>query len=377
MRRSTALPPTKQSPVSPGFFFARIKLYHYPESLKLDRTNPLSALLLAGTTDALRASNWLALGLNVQEDTLVFEAVADGKAVDPAGPTAFALPSKPEEGARPNLAVPRRIAALSFYRDLHRFYAAKDDLFPERTSELIFFENMMGIFFSGRDLTDEVLSHTRPEFRFVVAEQLFDPAVGTPAARLPAFAAIFRLKHPTDFDQVIEEAWQKAVGLISFTRGQQAMSGLIIDRVVHGETKFTFAYFSTAGVEDKTRLDQRFNFRPAVALPDDYVIFSSTETLARDLIDALKEDSPEAVGPLAGTHSVVEIDGGSLASALESNRDALVRQNMVNDGNTKEEAEASIDVLLTVVKSLGQMKLTIGTHESLTRARLEMKPTLP
>ena len=33
-------------------------------------------------------------------------------------------------------------------------------LFPERTSGLIFFENMMGIFFTGRDLTSEVLAET-------------------------------------------------------------------------------------------------------------------------------------------------------------------------------------------------------------------------
>ena len=57
----------------------------------------------------------------------------------------------------PHLDVPRQIAGASVYRDLHGFYAAKDDLFPERTSALIFFENMMGIFFSGKDLTEEVL----------------------------------------------------------------------------------------------------------------------------------------------------------------------------------------------------------------------------
>ena len=88
--------------------------------------------------------------------------------------------TSPAPGALPNLAVPRRIAGLSLYRDLHAFYAAKDKLFPERTSGLIFFENMMGIFFTGRDLTDEVLAETRPEIRIVVAAQKYDPAIGTP-----------------------------------------------------------------------------------------------------------------------------------------------------------------------------------------------------
>ena len=96
----------------------------------------------------------------------------------------------------PNLAVPRRIAAVSLYRDLHGFYAAKDDLFPERTSGLIFFENMMGIFFSGRDLTNEVLAETEPEIRVLVAQQEYDEKIGTPETQFPAFAAILRMKDP-------------------------------------------------------------------------------------------------------------------------------------------------------------------------------------
>ena len=352
-------------------------LKHIPgvaQALKQDRQNPLVALLLAGVTEAVRSSSWLALALDVEDDTLVLEALPGGKAADAASPAAFALPGTPGEGALPNLSVPRRIAAVSLYRDLHRFYAAKDDLFPERTSGLIFFENMMGIFFSGRDLTDEVLARTEPQVRLVVAEQEYDPAIGTPRTQFPAFAAILRLRHPTQFDEMVEEAWQKALGLINFTRGQQALPGLIIDRPVHGQTKLTVAYFSASEVQDKADLHTRFNFRPALAMPGDYVILSSTEALARDLIDALKVDSSR---PLAKTHSLLEVDGAQLASVLKANRKALVRQNMIEEGNTQEEAETAIDLLLIAVKAIDRVKLSIGTHEGLTRARLEAKLGLP
>ena len=56
-------------------------------------------------------------------------------------------------------------------------FPSKDELFPERTSGLIFFENMMGIFFTGRDLTEEVLAETGSDIRVVVAEQQYDPQV--------------------------------------------------------------------------------------------------------------------------------------------------------------------------------------------------------
>ena len=341
--------------------------------LEQQRNNPLAALSFAGIVEAVRDSNWLALGLHVEESTLVLRASVDGKAVASTSPAAFALPNKPGEGVLPNLSVPRRIAALSLYRDLHQFYAAKDDLFPDRTSGLIFFENMMGIFFSGRDLTNEVLAETKPEIRIVMAEQEYDPAMGTPQIKLPAFAAILRLRHPEQFNEVAEEAWQKAVGLINFTRGQQALPGLMIDRPIQGETQFTVAAFSTADIEDKAKLDQRFNFRPALAMPGEYLILSSTDGLARDLIDALSRETEQTVKPFAETHSLVEIDAAQLASILEANRETLVRGDMVKKGSTQEEAETGIDMLITVVKFVDSVKLSIGTHEGLTQARLEMK----
>ena len=343
------------------------------ELLEQPRKNPLAALAFAGIVESIRDSNWLALRLDIQDSTLILQPMVDGRTVAQTSPAAFALPKEAGDGALPNLSVPRRIAAMTLYRDLHQFYAAKDELFPERTSGLIFFENMMGIFFSGRDLTNEVLAETRPSLRFVVAEQQFDPAIGTPQVKLPAFAVIFRLRNPEQAKEIAEEAWQKALGLINFTRGQQALPGLIIDRLIHNNTKFSMAYFSTTDVEDKTKLDTRFNIRPSLAMPGDYLILSSAEGLARDLIDALNREKQRTVEALAETHSLLEMDGGRLASILEANRGTLVRGDMVKKGRTQEEAEAGIDLLITVVKLVERIGLSIGTHEGLAQARLEME----
>ncbi len=338
--------------------------------------NPLAALAFAGIFEAARNSNWLALGLHIEDSTLIFRASVDGKTAAQTSPAAFALPKKPDEGALPNLTVPRQIAALSLYRDLHQFYAAKDDLFPERTSGLIFFENMMGIFFSGRDLTEEVLAETEPEIRLVMAEQQYDPAIGTTQIKLPAFAVILRLHHPEQFNEVAEEAWQKALGLINFTRGQQALQGLIIDRSVHAGTKYSMAYFSTSGIDEKNNLELRFNIRPALAMPGEYLILSSTDGLARDLIDSLNQEMEHKVKPLAESNSLVEIETAQLTSILKANRDTLVRGDMVKKGRTQEEAEAGIDMLITVVRLVDRAKLSLGTHEGLTRGRLEIKLNL-
>jgi hypothetical protein len=338
--------------------------------------NPLAALAFTGILESTRNSNWLVLELQTKDNTLALRASVDSKTVVPTSPAAFALPKKSDGGVLPNLSVPRRIAALSLYRDLHQFYSAKDELFPERTSGLIFFENMMGIFFSGRDLTEEVLAETKPEIRFVVAEQQYNQVIGTPQIKLPAFAAILSLRNPEQFNEVAEEAWQKALGLINFTRGQQALQGLIIDRPVHKGIMYSMAYFSTSSVENKNNLDQRFNIRPALAMPGEYLILSSTDDLARDLIDSLNREMQHKVKPIAETHSLVEIDTAQLTSILNENRNTLVRNDMIKKGSTQEEAEVGIDMLITLVKLINRVRLSLGTHKGFTQALLEIKLNL-
>ena len=73
---------------------------------------------------------------------------------------------------------------------------------------------------------------------------------------------------------------------------------------------------------------------------------------------------------------MVEFDAVRLGSILAANRDNLVRQNMVEDGNTKEQAEAQVDLILMIVENLGQSKLSLGSHEGFIRATLQWKLNL-
>jgi len=234
---------------------------------------------------------------------------------------------------------------------------------------------MMGIFFSGRDLADDVLSETEPEIRVLAARQKYDEEIGTPKTQIPAFAAVLRMKNPEKFSLVMEEAWQKAVGLVNFTRGQKAEPGLIIDRPTHGDTQFTVARFAAPKVEERTDADVRFNFNPALAMPDGYLILSSTEGLARDLIDAVKKEASETLAGIDEVHSLAEVDGTSVATILLANREQLVRNNMIEEGNSRDQAEMAIDSLVAIVSHLGRTKFEIRNESGATQARfvIELK----
>ncbi len=339
--------------------------------------NPLGRLLFAPLLAGASQATWLSVGVNLEQDNLSVEVLADHGDNQPSALNSFAVPASPSDGAMPNLVVPRQIAALSFYRDLHKFYASKDELFGERTSGLIFFENMMGIFFSGKDLTEEVLAQTLPDMRFVVAEQKYDAKTGTPAMQLPGFAMVVGLRDPKGFDLVMKEAWQKAIGLVNFTRGQKALAGLIIDSASHQGTTYTTSFFSVADEDDKSAVDIRFNFQPALAIEGDHLIMSSTDALARDLIDALRKESQEHVKPVGGLHSLAMLKGAPLASILDANRDSMIRQNMVEKGHSREVAENEINGILMALKYLDSVKVQAGEKDGLTRLNISVGYKLP
>lgn len=338
--------------------------------------NPLVMLLLGPLMETFSQADWLAMGLTMDGMTFTLDVagpvqVGPAESADVGTAAGFASPDQ-TAGALANLSVPRQVAGISLYRDLHQFYAAKDDLFPQRTSGLIFFENMMGIFFTGRDLTEEVLAELTPEVRLVVARQEYAEEVGTPEPQLPGFAMVFRMRRPEKFAPIAEEAWQKALGLINFTRGQQAEPGLILDRPTHAEVKYTMAYFSPPSEDARSPADVRFNFQPSLAMPGDYLILSSTDALAKDLIDALRQEAEGGPKPVAGKHSIVELDGKALAALLGANRESMIHQNMVEKGHERSQAEDEIGMLSMIANAIARLKMTAGDQDA-RKLSIELK----
>ncbi|NMC19501.1 MAG: DUF3352 domain-containing protein [Thermogutta sp.] len=330
------------------------------EGLRQARS-PLSVLFLAGLTEALGGADWLALGL-AYEDESVRCALRSGGDTALCKDFGFAMPASPGEGVLPNLDVPGRIMALTMYRDLRDFYARKNELFPERTSGLIFFENMMGIFFSGRNFTDEVLTELDPHVRIVVARQQFTPETGVPEVQIPALAVVFRMRNPQRFGPIVEEGWQKALGLINFVRGQDAQPGLILDRMEYQGVKYTVSYFSTVDEDLSQPLPMRFNFRPVVIAQGEDLILASSEGLGKSIMDAIRA-SADSDRPLPDVSALLETDLAAVAQVIEDNREALIRQNMLAKGREREEAVKEWEHLKRAVELFGKSVVKVGVHD--------------
>ena len=107
---------------------------------------------------------------------------------------------------------------------------------------------------------------------------------------------------------------------------------MILYRPTHNGVTFSVSRYSTADIDENAEVHSRYNFKPSLATFDEWLVISSTESLARDLIDALKAETAKQPKALAGVHSLVEVNGRQLVSILKANRANLVRQNMIDDG---------------------------------------------
>ena len=117
--------------------------------------------------------------------------------------------------------------------------------------------------------------------------------------------------------------------------------------------------------------------RPTIAQVGDCLILSSTEGLTVDLIDALEKEGAGPIKPLSGLHSILEVDGPPLASILRKNREGMVRNNMVEKGNSREQAESEMGLLLDVMRFFDGADLTLGSTGGRPEAVLRVKMRRP
>ncbi len=124
-------------------------------------------------------------------------------------------------------------------------------------------------------------------------------------------------------------------------------------------------------------MDLRFNFRPAFAVEGDRLILSSSDQLARDVIDALRRERAEGTKPVDGQHSLVTLRSAPLASLLAVNREALIRQNMVEKGASREEAAQSIGALFAVLQYVTGLEVAAGTRGDRSELNVRLRYALP
>ena len=236
---------------------------------------------------------------------------------------------------------------LTGYRDLAAVFRERVELFPPQTlpafAEAV---SNLTLFAGGLDLEEQILPGLSPWVRLVVRPVPFDPGA-EPELPLPAAAAIVELTDP-QLGPVLVGAFQTAIGLVNVDRAQKSEDGMLLGLSLEGEVQITSARFHPPLPGDG--VDVRYNLEPACAVVGRHFILGTHRALVAELAEG-QPDWKEAD---------LRVLGPAVSRVIAANFEALVVQNMLDHGNTRERAEGNVRFLQTALALVRELTIEVA-----------------
>lgn len=340
----------------------------FQAALTRQSDNPLVEFLGGGILDVLKQSPLLVGGLHVQDDVWSLQfGLPHASQVDQTRPWFFARGDKPSQPIRPK----GTIASVVVNRDLAGMWLARDELFNEETrAKMAQVDAGLGLYFAGRDFGSQVLGELGPEMQLVATRQEFATGQPTPSIKLPAGALVVQMKNPDEFANTLLLGYQKIIGIINLAGGEKGGPQLLLSGEEYKGVNISKATFLNPTDLDLSAASIHYNASPSCARIGDRFVFGSTIGVVKGVIDALKDSSQTAFNG----HTLVDIDLRETAAALADNKDALISQNMLEQGNTRQEAEGDVGVILEVLRAVARASLQMKAEPEVLGLKLEAGP---
>ena len=268
-------------------------------------------------------------------------------------------------GAAPVLPeVPGTLMTLSTYRDISQMWLRAGDLFDEQMNDkLAEADSGLSTIFAGRDFGEEILGALDPQMGLIVTRQSFENVTPVPALKLPAFALILKLRDAETMRPELRRTFQSVIGFFNIVGAMEGRPQLEMDMVkVNDVDLITTHYVPEKKDKNSTAADMIFNFSPSAAFSGDQFILASTADLAKQLATTPAEPVSDN-----GVNTQLELHSEAIREALHDNREQLISQNMLEEGRSREEAEAAIDLVFESVRCVKDAGITLR-HEKDTLA---------
>jgi hypothetical protein len=252
----------------------------------------------------------------------------------------------PDGSAQPLLELPDSLASLSIYRDLSQMWLRSGDLFGQEVNDqLAQADTTLSTLFSGKDFGEEILGAIKPQLRLVVVPKRFPEGNPIPSVQLPAFAIVGELKEPERMRKDFRRIFQSLIGFLNFAGAQEGQPQL--DMELGGDPQnplVTASYVPATDREGSEPAPIQYNFRPTLAFANQAMILSSDLDLATQLQKKLLDEPGEPHG-MEGDNLLVQASATPLLEVLQANRESIIAQNMLENGNTRQQAEGEWNLL--------------------------------
>jgi len=325
----------------------------------------------------------------------------DPKWVEAGRKFLFPPPGETGGGAVKPLRPKGTILSVSTYRDLAGWWAAAPDLLNEgAAAKMAQADSGLSNFLGGKTFGGDVLGAIQPQINLVVASQDFKAAgVPEPTIKLPAFAAMFRLKEKqaatAQLRKHLRLAFQSVVTLTNLDGAAKGRPMLSVTTEKRGNTDILSASYDAEmmeapepaapraekgdkanpderGVKPKPQQDLHFNFSPAVVISRDHLILCSTRQLAEELADLAEKEGPVEKAEKVPQNTLIEVSAAPLAAVLRANREQLVAKNVLEKGQARDAAEKEVELLTRLVDAVRGAKLSLTPTDKTMTLELEI-----
>src|SRR6185437_15234157 len=242
------------------------------------RKDFLQTLVVGGTIDCLRRSDFIVAGLFQEKGGLRFAVRL------PAGrsefPPEFALhvPEPGKHGSLPLLEPPGVVASQSIYLDLGYYWKHRDKLIgDEMRKQLEMGEQQANKLLPGNVKLGELLEMWGPYHRGVVLNHDKLPYKTVPTVRFPAFGYVATMRDPK-FSSSLDTLLRQTGLFLSL------VYGLKQSEHTHDGVKIVAYRFSETKVVENDPEGIRFNFEPCYAAVDDQFVAATTVEACKKLI---------------------------------------------------------------------------------------------
>jgi hypothetical protein len=302
---------------------------------------PAAQALLGPCASAMGTAAALTLAIDVEREDVGLALRAHG--VD-AQATEALMPGQ-RDGAPPALApTPRDVASAALYRDYAAFFQRRAHLFAtDKLPALAKATSDLAPIVGGLDIGSDVLPGVSPWLRVVAREIEFD-AAERPEIPLPAAALLAEVDDVERTGALLVSAFQTAIGLVNVNRGQQAKSPMVMTLELVGGVPMTSARFLAP--REGEGVDAIHNLAPACALAGRTFVVGTHAKLVAEIVRELAAGETRAE-PSADR---LWIRGPALARVVEANFDALAAKAVLEEGKTREKAEADLRGLAALLE---------------------------
>jgi hypothetical protein len=331
--------------------------------------NPAVELLFGGLQNVLNSTDWLQAQLQVADTSLQLSVAAPFQTdwIPESrqwffGPAASGtVPAVPQ--------VTELLGSVGMYRDVSEMWQRAGDLFNadinDRMAEA---ESNLGTVFGGRDFGDEVLGAFGPEMLLLAARQRFSAEQPVPAIQLPAFALVLTMKDAATMRPELRRAFQSAIGFFNITGIQEGRSQLEMDMQKTADQELVIARYlppRRPNTGEAPPVPLIYNFSPTVAFQGDVFVLSSTERLATEILQVPRQ-------PAASANMRMELQAAVAGQLIADNQQAMITQNMLTKGQTREEAETEVGVLQQLISLVHGLTLQLRPETAANRLQLEL-----